>query len=229
VHRLHLPSPAMLVALVALFLSLGGVSYGVATGFIDSRELKNNAVSTKDLRNNDIRGRDVRANTLTGSDINESRLGKVPSAANADTAANATQLGGTAAGAYIRYGGPIPSGTTVIGNWYAGPSTTTAGSFGFDEVDLPGLAPAAITDTTANMGAGTTGGADSDPACTGTATAPTAPAGKICFYVGFQVGLTALSAFTSNGPPAKGAAVRVTGAAAGANRYARGGWAYTAP
>jgi hypothetical protein len=32
------PSPALIVACLALFLSLGGVSYGVATGFIDSRE-----------------------------------------------------------------------------------------------------------------------------------------------------------------------------------------------
>jgi hypothetical protein len=63
------PSPAMIVALIALFLSLGGVSYGVATGFIDSRELKNNAVSTKDLKNNDIRSGDVRNNGLTGTDI----------------------------------------------------------------------------------------------------------------------------------------------------------------
>jgi hypothetical protein len=71
------PSPAMVVALIALFVSLGGVSYGVATGFIDSRELKNNAVSTKDLKNNDIRSRDVRNNALTGGDIaDRSLLGK---------------------------------------------------------------------------------------------------------------------------------------------------------
>jgi hypothetical protein len=81
----------MLVALVALFLSLGGVSYGVATGFIDGREIKNNAVGTKDLKNNDVRGRDVRNNSLTGADVRESRLGKVPSAANADNAANAAK------------------------------------------------------------------------------------------------------------------------------------------
>jgi hypothetical protein len=80
----------MVVALIALFLSLGGVSYGVATGFIDSRELKNNTVSTKDLKNNDIRSGDVRSNTLTGSDVNESRLGKVPSATSADSATSAT-------------------------------------------------------------------------------------------------------------------------------------------
>jgi hypothetical protein len=84
------PSPSMVVALIALFVSLGGVSYGVATGFIDSREIKNNTVATKDLKNNDIRSGDVRNNALTGADVNESSLGKVPSAANADSATSAT-------------------------------------------------------------------------------------------------------------------------------------------
>ena len=104
------PSPALVISLIALFVSLGGVSYGFATGSIDSRELKNNNVRTKDLRNNDIRTRDLRnnevrgldirrstiqgsdvaLNTLTGDDVRESGLGKVPSAASADTAATAT-------------------------------------------------------------------------------------------------------------------------------------------
>ena len=78
------PSPALLIACIALFVSLSGVSYGVATGLIDSRELRNNTIRTQDLRNNDIRaidirnsairGRDVALNTLTGSDISESKL-----------------------------------------------------------------------------------------------------------------------------------------------------------
>ena len=103
------PSPAMVIALVALFVSLSGVSYGVATGFIDSREIKNNEVRSRDVRNNEIRtidlrnnqvrgidirnssvqGRDIALNTVTGTDVNESTLGKVPSAANADSAATA--------------------------------------------------------------------------------------------------------------------------------------------
>jgi hypothetical protein len=109
-RKIARPSPAMAVAVVALFLSLSGVSYGVATGFIDSREIKDNQVQsrdirqnsirTKDLRNNEIRGRDIRKstvrsedvalNTLTGNDINESRLAKVPAAGTADTATSAT-------------------------------------------------------------------------------------------------------------------------------------------
>jgi hypothetical protein len=104
------PSPALVIAMIALFVSLSGVAYGVATGSIDSREIKNNDVRSGDLRNNDIRtkdlrnnevrgldlrnstvqGRDVALNTLTGDDVNESRLGKVPSATTADTAVAAT-------------------------------------------------------------------------------------------------------------------------------------------
>jgi hypothetical protein len=101
------PSPALVIACLALFVSLSGVSYGVATGFIDSREIKNNSIMTSDVRNNSLRtfdlrnneirgfdirnssvqGRDLAFNTLTGSDINESSLAQVPSALQADSAA----------------------------------------------------------------------------------------------------------------------------------------------
>ena len=68
------PSPAMIVALIALFVSLSGVSYGVATGFIDSREIKNNEVRSIDIRNNEIRTRDLRNNEVRGIDIRNSTV-----------------------------------------------------------------------------------------------------------------------------------------------------------
>jgi hypothetical protein len=106
------PSPALVIACVALFVSLGGVSYGVATGFIDSREIQNSTIRSKDVRNSTLRtqdirnnevrgfdirnssiqGRDVAFNTLTGVDIEESSLGKVPAATAADSAAALTVL-----------------------------------------------------------------------------------------------------------------------------------------
>ena len=102
------PSPAIVVACAALFVSLGGVSYGVATGAIDTKALRNNTVRTQDLRNNDIRGidirnstirtRDVALNTLTGSDVAESKLGQVPSAAKAD---DARTLGGIGVSGFL--------------------------------------------------------------------------------------------------------------------------------
>ncbi len=114
------PSPALVIACIALFVSLGGVSYGVATGFIDSREIRDNTVRTQDLRNNEVRGKDIRnstiggrdvaLNTLTGGDINEGRLAQVPDAA---------QLGGVDASGYLRRDplGPLTLATT--GDWSA--------------------------------------------------------------------------------------------------------------
>ncbi|MBN1527746.1 MAG: hypothetical protein JW895_01710 [Thermoleophilaceae bacterium] len=90
------PTPATVISLLALFASLGGVSYAVATGSIDSREIRNGTIRTKDLRNNEIRGLDIRNSTIQGrdvavssiggEDIRESTLAQVPSAERADAA-----------------------------------------------------------------------------------------------------------------------------------------------
>ena len=38
--KLGRPSPALVIACIALFVALGGVGYAAATGSIDSRELR---------------------------------------------------------------------------------------------------------------------------------------------------------------------------------------------
>ncbi len=123
----HRPSPALVIACMALFVSLGGVSYGVATGIIDTRALRNNTIRTQDLRNNDIRAidirnstirsRDVASNTLTGSDVAESKLKQVPSAASADTAGNASALGGIGAGGFVRADSSPFTPLPLTGSW----------------------------------------------------------------------------------------------------------------
>jgi hypothetical protein len=110
----RVPSPALVISCIALFVSLGGVSYGLAKGSVDSREIKNNSIRSKDVRNNTLRtfdirnnevrgfdirnstiqGRDVAFDTLTGADVSEGSLGKVPSATAADTATTAGSVGG---------------------------------------------------------------------------------------------------------------------------------------
>ena len=62
------------MAYLALFIALGGTSYGLATGSIGSRELKNNAVRSKDLKNSGIQGVDVRSGTLRSVHIADSSL-----------------------------------------------------------------------------------------------------------------------------------------------------------
>ena len=81
------PSASLVIACLALFVALGGVGYAAAT--IGSAAIVDNSIRSKDVHNNDLRGKDVRANTLKGADVDESSLGKVPSAANADSAATA--------------------------------------------------------------------------------------------------------------------------------------------
>jgi hypothetical protein len=78
------PSPALVIACIALFLSMGGVSYGLATGSINSREIRNNTIQSRDVRNGKILGRDLKRATVGGREVRESRLGTVPSAASVD-------------------------------------------------------------------------------------------------------------------------------------------------
>jgi hypothetical protein len=106
------PTPAFAVAIVALFVSLGGVSYGFATGSIDSREVKNKSLRGKDLRANTITAREIKRRSLDGTDIKINRvggnavkeevlesgkIGKVPSAGSADSATDAGRVGGKTA------------------------------------------------------------------------------------------------------------------------------------
>jgi hypothetical protein len=121
--RRHRPSASMLVALLALFVALGGSSYAalrigsaeIRDNSVRSKDLRNNGVRSKDLRNNDVRGGDIRTgsvratdlrdgdltgadlmnDTISGADVNESSLATVPRASDALT------LGGRSADAFL--------------------------------------------------------------------------------------------------------------------------------
>lgn len=84
--RKHL-NPTSLIAMVALFVALGGVSYAAAT--ISGSSLINKSVAGKKLKDKTVTGGKVKSNTLTGTQVKESTLGKVPSAATADQAGSA--------------------------------------------------------------------------------------------------------------------------------------------
>jgi hypothetical protein len=57
------------IGLLALFLALTGTSYAVATGSINSREIRDNTVKSRDVRNNSITGRDLRNGRVSGRDL----------------------------------------------------------------------------------------------------------------------------------------------------------------
>jgi hypothetical protein len=132
------------IALLALFLALGGTTYAAVSlpaNSVGTKQLKKNAVTPAKIKKsavtnakiaaNAVTGAKVKNDSLTGADVLESSLGTVPSATNATnatsaataataaTAANATALGGVGAGSYVKN-----SGLTLInasfGDWNIG-------------------------------------------------------------------------------------------------------------
>jgi len=79
------------IALLALFVALGGTTYAATA-------LPKNSVGTKQLKKNAVTGPKIKNNVVTGAKVLESTLAKVPSASNSDN------LGGVAAGGYLKNG-----------------------------------------------------------------------------------------------------------------------------
>jgi hypothetical protein len=100
-------NPASILAVVAIFLALGGVSYAATK--IGTSDIQNGAVTAPKLKKNAVTTPKLKADAVTGAKVNEASLGEVPSAANAtnanhagsaNSAINADQLGGTPAAAF---------------------------------------------------------------------------------------------------------------------------------
>ena len=89
---------ANVMATIAVFIALGGSSYAAIK------------ITGKNVKNSSLTWRDLKRNTLGGSRIKESRLGRVPRAANAD------RLNGLAAVQLLVRcpAGTIPAGGTCI-------------------------------------------------------------------------------------------------------------------
>jgi hypothetical protein len=121
-------SPSMVVALIALFVSLGGVSWAVATGSIGSKAIKDNAVQGRDVRdeslesrdivNGSVQSRDVRDAALRGVDVNDRSLGGVDLAPNTlgdreidETKLDINRLGGLRSGKFVNRIRRVESGT----------------------------------------------------------------------------------------------------------------------
>jgi len=101
------PSPAMVVAVIALVAALTGTAFAaLGKNSVGTRQLKRKAVTTGKLANNAVNGAKVANGSLTGADINLAALGKVPSAAAADSAGNANTIDGHSAS--------CPGGSTLI-------------------------------------------------------------------------------------------------------------------
>jgi hypothetical protein len=84
---LHFPSPAMIVACIALFVALGGTSYAaivLPANSVGTKQIKSSAVTGVKVKNATLTGADIKNASITGADIVAASLGKVPAAAVAD-------------------------------------------------------------------------------------------------------------------------------------------------
>lgn len=66
------PPASMAVALMALFVALGGTSYAAIT--ISGKNVKNGSLSGADIKNGSLRGTDVRNRSLTSSDLSSGTI-----------------------------------------------------------------------------------------------------------------------------------------------------------
>jgi hypothetical protein len=127
-HRLkqlkRLPSPAMIVSLVALFAALGGTSYAaLSANSVNSRTIQNGTIRNEDFKDGTLRGAEFKRDSLGGGAIKEealdaSKLGFVRTATRATTADNATKAAladrATAAGGVTRQLAVAADGTRSL-------------------------------------------------------------------------------------------------------------------
>ena len=90
------------LALLALFVALGGTSYAaLAKNSVGTKQLKKNAVTSPKVRNRSLTGSDLKKKSVTGANVLESTLAKVPSSAAADASLNSAKLGGKPPAGYV--------------------------------------------------------------------------------------------------------------------------------
>ena len=111
-HLVRRPSPALVISCVALFTSLGGVSYGVATGSIDGREIKNRSVTNKDFKDGTLRGNEAKPDGFGGGAIKESTLGTVNFSRGVESSAVVSPQG-----AVVRSTGSATAQRTAVGRY----------------------------------------------------------------------------------------------------------------
>jgi hypothetical protein len=77
----------MIVAILALFVALGGTVYAAST--INGKTIKKNTLPGNRIKQKTVTGNRLKNDAITGAQVNEATLGKVPSATTADSATTA--------------------------------------------------------------------------------------------------------------------------------------------
>src|SRR5689334_15108709 len=107
---------ANVVATLALFVALGGGAYAagvIPRNSVGPRQLRRNSVTSAKIKNGAVTTNKLKDGAVTGSKLAPGAVGNVPNATNATNATNAShaadadQLGGSPASAFLK---GVPAG-----------------------------------------------------------------------------------------------------------------------
>jgi len=200
------PSPATVIACVALGIALGGTSYAAIV-------LPKNSVGTAQLKADAVNSSKVKNGSLLNVDF---KAGQVP-AGPAGPAGAAGAAG--AAGPPGPFVDALPSGKTIRGAFNMGGTATAAGDLANTSLSFDFALASAPTVHLVRQGV-------APPAeCTGNATFPQANAGHLCIY---ELSHTNTAGGLVNEVNRSGATIFVNASAAG-GFFSYGTWAVTAP
>ena len=212
----RLPSPAMIVAGIALVIALGGVSY--AAGVLPA-----NSVGAKQLQKRAVSLQKI---TPAARSALRGQKGDKGDPGPAGITGAAGPKGDT--GPPGPFPGQLPTGTTVRGAYAVGGTAAAAGSVASDSISfgfLLATGPTAHFIPAANP---------AGPSCPGTAAAPEASPGHLCIYEakGINLARTApidpMTGTETGSVRAYGTGILAQAAVAGPF-FSGGSWAVTAP
>jgi hypothetical protein len=216
----------MVIALIALILSLGGTGYAAAKLVLPA-----NSVTTVQVRDYSLLKRDFALGQLqAGPKGATGATGPAGSAGTAGPTGPSGPSGPTGpTGAAGSFADTLPTGKTLRGVYYIKSTATAAGEFGVDSIDFPTQLASVPTAHFIKLG-------DVAPSqCTGNGGSPTAAAGHLCIYEGVATNVAAGRTFVDPLSDGSGGVVRAMGAAvsvqsSAAGMFVSGGsWAVTAP
>lgn len=207
-NRFRRPSPALVIALVALFFALGGTGYAVS-------RLPKNSVTSAQVKDYSLLKRDFKRGQLPRGARGAQGLQGDPGAAGAK---------GDPGDPWTLNNGQFPSGKTLRGVFAPGGTAAGPGSLAQEGISFGFSLP---TNPVAHfIPTGTT------PECPGTVHIPQAQPGHLCVYESLFSNVISARVFNpvdnATGSAVRGFGVEIFSAAAG-EFWAQGSWAVTAP
>jgi hypothetical protein len=211
IRRLR-PSPAMIVACIALLFAMTGAGY--AAGMLGP-----NTVGTKQLKKNAVISTKVKNRSLLAVDF---KAGQLPRGAQGPQGAQGSQGVQGPPGPFPS--GDLPSGNTVRGTYALARYDTGAADNGFIADSIQFGFRFAIAPAPTVVPVGTV----APPQCPGTPEVPEAAPGNLCVYEGAQGSSTGLAVYNVAAAPGanrSGAVIRIFSSADNSTFYSIGSWA----